>query len=87
MLELKATDPDAPARAIVIESRLDKGAGPVATILVQSGTLQRGDIGSSARSFGRVRAMLDERGKPARRSARRPPSDPGPVGVPPPASR
>ena len=63
VLELKAPR-DAPARGIVIESRLDKGKGPVATILVQSGTLQRGDIALVGAVFGRVRAMTDETGKP-----------------------
>jgi translation initiation factor IF-2 len=59
VLELKAAK-NAPARGIVIESRLDKGRGPVATILVQSGTLRRGDIVLAGSVFGRVRAMLDE---------------------------
>ncbi len=63
VLELKAAK-EAPARGIVIESRLDKGRGPVATILVQSGTLRRGDILLAGAVFGRVRAMLDENGKP-----------------------
>jgi translation initiation factor IF-2 len=59
VLELKAAK-NVPARGIVIESRLDKGRGPVATILVQSGTLKRGDIVLAGSVFGRVRAMLDE---------------------------
>lgn len=59
VLELKAPK-KAPARGIVIESRLDKGRGPVATVLVQSGTLRRGDIVLAGSVFGRVRAMLDE---------------------------
>lgn len=63
VLELKAAK-DAPARGIVIESRLDRGRGPVATILVQSGTLKRGDVLLAGAAFGRVRAMLDENGKP-----------------------
>jgi len=63
VLELQAAK-DAPARGIVIESRLDKGRGPVATILVQSGTLKRGDIVLAGAVFGRVRAMLDENAKP-----------------------
>src|SRR6185369_15621712 len=54
----------APARGIVIESRLDKGRGPVATVLVQAGTLNRGDIVLTGAVFGRVRAMLDENAKP-----------------------
>ena len=63
VLDLKAPK-DAPAKGIVIESRLDKGRGPVATILVQSGTLKRGDIVLAGAVFGRVRAMTDETGKP-----------------------
>ena len=63
VLELKAPK-DAPAKGVVIESRLDKGRGPVATILVQSGTLKRGDVVLAGSVFGRVRAMLDERAKP-----------------------
>ncbi len=61
VMELKAPK-DAPARGVVIESRMDKGRGPVATILVQSGTLKRGDIVLAGAVFGRVRAMLDEAG-------------------------
>ncbi len=63
VLELTAAK-DAPAKGIVIEARMDKGRGPVATILVQSGTLRRGDVVLSGTSYGRVRAMLDENGKP-----------------------
>ncbi|MES2152727.1 MAG: translation initiation factor IF-2 [Pseudomonadota bacterium] len=62
VLELKAPI-DAPARGLVVEGRLDKGRGPVATILVQSGTLRRGDVILAGSSYGRVRAMLDENGK------------------------
>jgi translation initiation factor IF-2 len=62
VLELKAPA-DAPAKGIVIEARLDKGRGPVATVLVQSGTLKRGDVVLAGAVFGRVRAMLDENGK------------------------
>jgi translation initiation factor IF-2 len=62
ILELRAPR-DAHAKGIVIESRLDKGRGPVATILVQSGTLKRGDILLAGSVFGRVRAMLDEAGR------------------------
>ena len=62
VLELKAPK-DAPAKGIVIEARLDKGRGPVATVLVQSGTLKRGDIVLAGAVFGRVRAMTDETGK------------------------
>ena len=63
VLELKAPV-DAPAKGVVIEARLDRGRGPVATLLVQSGTLKRGDIVLVGAVFGRVRAMLDENGKP-----------------------
>jgi translation initiation factor IF-2 len=63
VLELKAPR-EAAAKGLVIEARLDKGKGPVATILIQSGTLRRGDMILAGSSFGRVRAMLDENGKP-----------------------
>jgi translation initiation factor IF-2 len=63
VLELKAPI-DATARGVVIEARLDKGRGPVATLLVQSGTLKRGDVVLAGGVFGRVRAMLDESGRP-----------------------
>jgi len=63
ILELTAPV-DAPAKGLVIEARLDKGRGPVATVLVQSGTLKRGDAILAGASFGRVRAMLNESGKP-----------------------
>ena len=62
VLELKAAR-EAPAKGIVIESRLDKGRGPVATMLVQSGTLKRGEIVLAGAVFGRVRAMQDENGR------------------------
>ena len=62
VLELKAPR-DTLAKGIVIESRLDKGKGPVATVLVHSGTLKRGDIVLAGAVFGRVRAMTDETGK------------------------
>jgi len=62
VLELKAPI-DNPAKGVVVESRLDKGRGPVATVLVQSGTLKRGDVILAGSAFGRVRAMLDEDGK------------------------
>lgn len=62
VLELTAPA-DAPARGLVIEAKLDKGRGPVATVLVTSGTLKRGDIVLAGSSYGRVRAMLDENGK------------------------
>ncbi len=61
VLELKAAK-DVPARGIVIESRLDKGRGPVASILVQAGTLKRGDMVLAGAVFGRVRALLDDAG-------------------------
>ena len=63
VLELKSPV-ESMARGLVVEARLDKGRGPVATILVQSGTLKRGDVVLAGSSFGRVRAMLDENGKP-----------------------
>ncbi len=63
VLELKAPV-DTFAKGVVIESRLDKGRGPVATVLVQSGTLKRGDTMLAGSAFGKVRAMLDEDGKP-----------------------
>ncbi|BBP68805.1 translation initiation factor IF-2 [Pseudomonas sp. Seg1] len=63
VLELKAT-PSAPGRGVVVESRLDKGRGPVATVLVQDGTLRQGDMVLVGSNYGRVRAMLDENGKP-----------------------
>ncbi|MGL4767859.1 MAG: translation initiation factor IF-2 [Formosimonas sp.] len=62
ILELRAPV-DAPAKGLVIEARLDKGKGAVATILVQSGTLRKGDSLLIGSVFGRVRAMLDENGK------------------------
>jgi translation initiation factor IF-2 len=62
VLELKAAR-NTFAKGIVLESRLDKGRGPIATVLVQSGTLKRGDIMLAGAVFGRVRAMLDETGR------------------------
>ena len=62
LLELTAT-PSAPGRGVVVESRLDKGRGPVATVLVQEGTLRQGDMALVGSTFGRIRAMLDENGK------------------------
>lgn len=64
VLELKAPA-EAMAKGLVIEARLDKGRGPVATVLVQSGTLKRGDVVLAGASYGRVRAMLDENGHAA----------------------
>jgi len=63
LLELQAPK-DVPAQGIVIESRLDKGRGSVASLLIQSGTLRKGDIVLAGLQYGRVRAMLDENGEP-----------------------
>ncbi|MDH6594440.1 translation initiation factor IF-2 [Variovorax sp. TBS-050B] len=65
VLELKAPV-DAAAKGLVIEAQLDKGRGPVATVLVQSGTLKTGDVVLAGSTYGRVRAMLDEDGKPTK---------------------
>ncbi|MCG7931658.1 MAG: translation initiation factor IF-2 [Candidatus Thiodiazotropha lotti] len=62
VLELQAVE-DGPATGSIVESSLDKGRGPVATVLVQSGTLNRGDMIVSGKEFGRVRAMFDEAGR------------------------
>jgi len=62
VLELKAPV-DAMAKGLVIEAQLDKGRGPVATVLVQSGTLKTGDVVLAGQTYGRVRAMLNENGK------------------------
>jgi translation initiation factor IF-2 len=62
VLELKAPT-TAMAKGLVIEAQLDKGRGPVATVLIQSGTLRKGDVVIAGSSYGRVRAMLDENGK------------------------
>jgi translation initiation factor IF-2 len=62
MLDLKAAY-DRPARGRVIESQLDKGKGPVATVLIQEGTLREGDVFVSGQTFGRVRAMFDSLGQ------------------------
>jgi len=63
VLELRAPV-DAMAKGLVIEAQLDKGRGPVATVLIQSGTLKAGDVVLAGSTYGRVRAMLDENGKP-----------------------
>ena len=63
VLELKAV-PERRARGVVVESSLDKGRGPVATILVQDGTLKKGDMVLAGEEYGRVRAMFDETGQP-----------------------
>ena len=65
VLELRAPV-DALAKGLVIEAQLDKGRGPVATVLVQSGTLKTGDIVLAGQTYGRVRAMVDENGKPTK---------------------
>jgi len=62
ILELNAVE-DAPARGVVIESRLDRGRGPVSTVLVHNGTLKQGDIIIAGECHGRVRAMLNDRGE------------------------
>ena len=62
VLELQAPV-DAPAKGIIVEARLDKGRGAVATLLVQSGTLRKGDMLLAGTAFGKVRAMMDENGK------------------------
>jgi translation initiation factor IF-2 len=61
LLELRAVE-DAPGRGVVVESRLDRGRGPVATILVQNGTLRQGDVIIAGEHHGKVRAMLDDQG-------------------------
>ena len=71
MRELKA-NPNRSAMGAVIEARLDKGRGPIATLLVQNGTLNQGDIIIAGTAVGRVRAMVDYRGKRLKTS--RPPS-------------
>ncbi len=63
VMELRAAV-EVPARGVVIESTLDKGRGPVATVLVHQGILKKGDILLAGQEFGRVRALLDEHGKP-----------------------
>jgi len=62
VLELKA-NPDKPARGVIIEAKLDKGRGPVATLLVQEGTLKTGDAFLAGSHYGRVRAMLNDKGQ------------------------
>ena len=63
VMELTAVE-DCPATGVVVESSLDRGRGPVATILVRNGVLHKGDIILSGQEYGRVRAMFDESGKP-----------------------
>lgn len=72
VLELKA-NPDALASGFVIEANLDKGRGPVATVLVQRGTLKPGDSVVAGESYGRVRALIDPHGNHAKQAT---PSDP-----------
>ena len=62
VMELKA-DPDRPARGVIIEAKLDRGRGPVATVLIQEGTLREGDAFVSKMEFGRVRAIIDDQGR------------------------
>ena len=62
VMELKA-DPDRPARGVIIEAKLDRGRGPVATVLIQEGTLHEGDAFVSRTEFGRVRAMINDQGQ------------------------
>ena len=62
ILDLRA-NPDRAAEGTVIESKLDRGRGPVATVLVQKGTLKQGDIVVAGAEWGRVRAMLDDKGR------------------------
>ncbi len=61
VMELKA-DPDSPARGVIIEAKLDRGRGPVATVLIQEGTLHEGDAFVCKTEFGRVRALIDDKG-------------------------
>ncbi len=72
ILELGAIE-EAPGHGVVVESRLDRGRGPVATVLVQNGTLQQGDIVIAGECYGRVRAMLDDNGNPTKTAG---PSEP-----------
>ncbi len=72
MLELKA-NPDRSAKGYIIEAKVDKGRGPVATVLVQNGTLKRGDVFTCGFTFGKVRGMFDDLGKQVKEA---PPSTP-----------
>jgi len=63
MLELKA-NPDKPAKGVIVEARLDKGRGPIATVLIQEGTLKAGDSFVSRQNAGKVRALIGDRGDP-----------------------
>jgi translation initiation factor IF-2 len=62
VMDLKA-DPDRPARGVIIEAKLDRGRGPVATVLIQEGTLKEGDAFVSKTEFGKVRALINDQGK------------------------
>jgi translation initiation factor IF-2 len=62
VMELKA-DPNRPARGVIIEAKLDRGRGPVATVLIQEGTLREGDAFVSKTEFGRVRALINDQGR------------------------
>ena len=73
ILELKA-NPDRAAEATVIEAKLDKGRGPLATVLVQRGTLRVGDVFVAGAASGKVRAMIDDKGNQVKEA---PPSLPG----------
>ncbi len=67
ILELKA-NPDKPARGVIIEAKLDKGRGPVATVLIQEGTLKAGDVFVAGSHYGRVRALLNDKGQKIERT-------------------
>ena len=75
MLELKA-NPDKPARGVVVEAKISKGGGPIATILVQNGTLRQGDIVVAGSCFGKIRALLDDK---IHRIKEAPPSKPAEI--------
>ena len=63
VLELKA-NPEAPAQGVVIEAKVEKGRGPVASVLVKNGTLHKGDVIFTGTHYGKIRALLDDTGKP-----------------------
>jgi translation initiation factor IF-2 len=65
VLDLRARA-DVPAQGVVVEAKVEKGRGPVATVLVKEGTLRRGDIAFTGTNYGKIRAMLDDQGKPAK---------------------
>src|SRR3546814_2046699 len=70
ILEL-TTPVETPARGNILEASIEKGRGPVATVLVRDGTLRQGDVILSGPHFGRVRAMFDENGKPVKEADRK----------------